>query len=381
MERAPEVNNEAPLTPVGLQQLLLQQFDIYLHQKVPSFLKSNDEAPVEAPVEAPALVAVADNEAVAQPQAATKSSFWKMFDQASAKAKQLAADAKKAAVESFGQTRTHSSQVKLVIEEMEDILRKEGSAVKKMTDLTILFHGLHCHIRTGTHSKDLLPLLDAVNNRLWGCTPALQLDERPIEVANSANAIPSAEIAHNDAPVNPTPYRRVQLYKRQIQNLTGARRVEQLAFIDKYQMQIMRAHDLVCNPDRAKKYVHDSTARYVCPPDGYTAAYNGIIERFGPLTWYELWQYRCTEDNSQNKTEQLKQYLQQRLDETSNEEDSFWGRIPNVFAYAQVAIEMAKPLSSMGNTYNSFLANIAQDQYTLPIEGHDNSNNVEPLSM
>jgi len=101
------------------------------------------------------------------------SSVSNFFGKATDKAKQATFEAKKAASEKLGESRSHSAAINLVIEEMADILRKEGSAVKKMTDLVILFHGLHCHIRTGTHSKDLLPLLDAVNNRLWGCTPGL----------------------------------------------------------------------------------------------------------------------------------------------------------------------------------------------------------------
>ena len=133
MERGNEVG--APLTPVGLQRLLEQTFDIY--RKRESAALPVAVAPVEDEVgELPEK----------QRQGSFSAFFTKSYHATSAYVKQKATDVKKVAVKA-----KHSTVIQFVSEEMEDILRQQASAVKKMTDLSILLHGLHYYITMQTN--------------------------------------------------------------------------------------------------------------------------------------------------------------------------------------------------------------------------------------
>jgi len=140
------------LTPVGLYNLLNQQFIAYNQQKLPGVFKPK---PVDA-----GAVAPAPKETSASP---AKASLFKFFDS-------LVTDVKKVTVITIEKNLKHALVIRFMQNEMQDILSKPGSVHKKMTDLTILFYGLLDFItKSAIEPSDPIfcELLKEVDVKLW----------------------------------------------------------------------------------------------------------------------------------------------------------------------------------------------------------------------
>jgi hypothetical protein len=150
-EPLPEERQLKLLTALELQQILLQIFEDYRNSRKPGFLI--DKPVTDAPVHS-------DDEFFYESQDEPKSTHG-VFSTVGSFFKSAAALAFEHG------TRKHSTLTKFITEEVADILNQRGaSALKIMTDLTILFQGLQLHMRS-THSVTLSPLLDNVNRMIW----------------------------------------------------------------------------------------------------------------------------------------------------------------------------------------------------------------------
>jgi hypothetical protein len=154
VEKPTTGNNRLLLTPIGLQQYLLAQFDSYCNDKKPEALKVNAEVPALG----------TSKEVLEEFKRDKKTAASKFLGAAGAFFKKTASLAYDHA------NRTHASTTEFIANEMEHILGQHCSALKKMTDLTILFHGLYNYMAT-RNSKDLKPLLEEVMQSLWAGTP------------------------------------------------------------------------------------------------------------------------------------------------------------------------------------------------------------------
>jgi hypothetical protein len=152
----PEKQNVADdrlLTPEGVQTLLLLQFQTYCNMNKPEALKDKAEAPVLG----------ARSEVLDDFKKDKKATANKILGAVGFFIKRTVAVA-------YEHTRTHTATTEFVANEMADIMRQPCSALKKMTDLTILLHGLRKYIST-RNSKDLRDLLDDALESLWAGTP------------------------------------------------------------------------------------------------------------------------------------------------------------------------------------------------------------------
>lgn len=179
--------NEDLLTPVSLHHLMLAQFERYRNQKKPQLLKDNSSVPAMAEA----------HDFAPEFEEPPKSAFNKAGEYAGFFLKKAASEVYEYAI------CTHTSLTKFVEKEMESILLQSASAAKKMTDLTILFYGLHAYIAT-RKSVDLRKLLDEVDKRLWEGTPLTQIRNRRVAIKldeNGEQRRGTAEVVIDEQPL------------------------------------------------------------------------------------------------------------------------------------------------------------------------------------
>ncbi len=291
-ENAQAQQTKLLLTPVGLYNLLNQQFIAYNQQKLPGVLKPK---PVDA-------VAATPKETSASP---AKASFIKFFDS-------LAADVKKVAVVTIEKNLKHALVIRFMQNEMEDILSKPGSAHKKMTDLTILFYGMHDFIlEPFLEPSDPIfcELLKDVHIKLWTGTPDVTEEK-------SKNT-----------------------------------------FRSKFAKQINRARYLL---------YYNSTTDLAEQLAAYsTNALSGIHS-------YSYHRYRCKEINEETRPEMI---FNDMVAHWQQAYDSKIIATDNYLLYMQLGVELFTLTADMGQTYNPFLADLPQTEFT--IELPQNNNNVE----
>lgn len=285
------------LTPVGLYNLLNQQFIAYNQQKLPGVLKPK-------PVDAVEVVAP-PKETNASP---AKASLFKFFDS-------LASDVKKAAVVTIEKNLKHAMVIRFMQSEMQDILSKPGSVHKKMTDLTILFYGMFEFITerfVDPSDPIFCELLKEVHVKLWVGTPEA-----------------AAETSKNN-------------------------------FRIKFAKQIRRASNLL--------YYHSTTNL-----EELLAAYtSSTVEG---IHSYSFRHYRCRDINGETRPENILNDMVAHWQQTY---DSKIIIADNYLLYMQLGVELFTLTADMGETYNPFLAELPQTEFTLdPVQ---NSNNEEQFS-
>ncbi len=147
-------NNVVLMTPEAFQAELVITLETYRTGRKPEALR------VKAEIESVAPAKDVLEEFKQQP-GKVASDFWGRFK---AKAQNVASDLSE-------NLATHSAATKLCEAQMSEILRKNSSRLKKMTDLAILFHGLFLHVHQNTNSVSLIALLTEFNAKLWAGTP------------------------------------------------------------------------------------------------------------------------------------------------------------------------------------------------------------------
>jgi hypothetical protein len=368
MEQEREVYNgvpeqaNAPLTPVGLRRLLEQQFDIY--RKRESVAVPLTAAPGEQD-----LVGV-DKMPGNQRQGFT-AFFKKSYQTTSTYVKQMV-------------KAKHLTVIQFVSEEMEDILRQDDSAVKKMTDLTILLHGLHYYITMGTHSQSLRPLLLDVCQRLWSCTKGLPISAERLNQYQAAAAV-AQEIDANALKFLPEgadrrPY--IVLMQRYIAQLRAASNMlmlEQIMFVNRYKVQIQQVYELLLNNATPAQKAEFAKTRST-PVTSYLAnnaqIYNRGEDYLKQITNYDLWQYRSREvDQAVSPVETMGVLQEQRRESGLN--DQYGHSLQRTWANMQLIVEMNRPIASMSGEYDVYLRDfLPRSEYTLEVANIANDNNL-----
>lgn len=365
-------NEVAPLTPVGLKRLLEQTFDIY--RKRESAAVPVAAAPVAPPVEQD-LVPV-DELPEKQKQGYISAFFKKSYHATSAYVKKVAVKAK------------HLTVIEFVSEEIDDILRQEASPVKKMVDLSILFHGLHYYITVGTHSKSLRPLLFDVCQRLWSCTQGVNLS--PVRIAEyQENAALAPQIDDNALRFLPEGVDRrpyiplISSYIAQLRAASNILRMEQIMFVTRYSVQIQRVYELLLNNTTPVQKAEFAKTRST-PVTPYLAN-NALIDSRGvdylkKITNYDLWQYRSREiDHVVSPVETMEVLQSMRIQHGVN--DQFGHNLQRTWSNMQLMVEMNRPVASMNGIsmkteYNDYLAALPRSEYTLEAANIANDNNL-----
>jgi hypothetical protein len=238
-EKSTTDNNRFLLTPIGLQQYLLAQFDFYCNDKKPEALKANKEAPALG----------SSTELLEEFKKDKKATASKFFGAAGAffkKTASLAYDHAK---------RTHASTTEFVANEMEHILRQPCSALKKMTDLTILFHGLYNYMAT-RNSKELKPLLEEVMRSLWAGTPQI-----------------------------------IPLYRGNL--IVGSTSVDKQTFVTRFEKQIQVAQKLIMSNSTAVDRAFNEKRMRALNEEAMS---EGVPPKLaGDNNNPQEWQYRCSE--------------------------------------------------------------------------------------
>jgi hypothetical protein len=405
------------LTPRNFYQNFLELIEDYEQNKQFDFLKTTP-VPEAAPIRVAAPVENNNNvegdanalgeldwdvrPPAVRPQQSSFGAFWTSVKKAAAKATAY-------------KTAVHSPLIKFVAAEMQDILRQEGEPIKKMTDLTILFHGLHCYVMTATHSKELRDLLETLNRKIWMGTQQIRMQrhgqmlllrdiEHPHEVRVQGQPQMLREIENpheneghpDDRPpvlarqFPPVTYsgpkhlaneadRRLFMtplenYKAQLRTAIGdvedhITLPEQEAFIDRYAVQIQRAYELMChNTTEASKadfrehYKFDVFAKY---DPNRTAHLKDPTACYTLITNYDLWHYRVREYGDPRTTLEIDDEIARRRAEGGNL-DLQGNSLQRAWAYNQIAVEIMTPRADMGPSYNRTLVMLDREAFNLP---------------
>lgn len=364
-------NDETLLTPVKLLELLSQEIDHYLDLNKPQILLDSAETPA-ANVAEPAAQKSSQE---------SKSSSTRFFGSIKTFIKEKAA----LAIEhTFS---THATTIKFVREQMQEILRQEGSALKKMTDITILFYGLCSYIST-RNSVNLHNALLKIEHLLWAHVPferkydlvATQVARFICENQKRANVLktysPDAIDAflkdEADIVIAFTQFLGVELEKSKAQNHSQGVQPDRLEFLLKFSGQIVRAHHLISlNTNQIDK---TQTAK--------SKPTNTIDNEKDALS-SAVWQYRCLETDRMAcwKWEPLKKSFWsdgtfEQLDNSTREKIATATNIaPENLSSRLILpgiINAAKLPPCMGDTYGKFLAKLPEQDYCLATQSQVN---------
>lgn len=367
------------LTPRAFYNLFLALSDDYQQNKVPSFLKST---PVQEDVNVQDVPREADwdeRPLNVKPKQSTLGAF---FSASLDSAKRVAAKVTVKAV--------HSPLIKFVAEEMEAILREESGPIKKMADMIILFHGLHCYVATVTHSKELRDLLNTLNRKIWMNTQHANIQPQRLMPRGDVENPNEVEDYHEDVPRDRKPELPLNTYtgpkhivseadRRQfmtpLENYKAQLRAEirdvgnlfylpeQEAFFDRYAVQIQRAYELMCHnttevskADFRENYKFDAIAKY---DPNRPALLKDPTACYSLITKYDLWHYRVrdSEDQDPRTTADISAELTQRRNQAGNI-DLQGNSLQRAWAYNQIAVELMQPRADMGPSYNPMLASL-----------------------
>lgn len=321
MQQINEAEANALLTPIRLYSLLLRQFMAYRDQNLPSALK-------------PKVSQIyLEDEPVQNPNVTAKTTLIKFFDS-------FGDDVKKFATEKYGKiVLKHGKIVEFMKCEMQEILCAQASAIKKMTDLSILLHGVEYYLSTlEGHDQFFKLLLDEVVGLLWMGTPDFD-----------------AAIDHEA--------QEVELHNKK--ELMVIRKMDKISFLQKYQEQIRRVSAFLRGilqvnpaPNSFPRYLADRTI-----PDG--------LKETLQLDFYLNSNYRCKDS-----------YIPIETDEIIANLTAGWKQIqhPGLYGgdplpYLQLAVEVARPVAAMGHTYDTFLNTLAENDFVLQ-EQKDNTDLV-----
>lgn len=341
----PNVNvNDAPFTPISFCALLCEQFQLYTEEKLPDFLKTKAKGAPE--------LAIQGGEGEA---GGIKARFWAF--------KSFAMDKMREQSRKFA---THTSVFKFVLAEMRDIMEQSQdlSPIKKMADLTILFHAFHCYIATETHSKELLPLLDSVNEALWACTPAVAFNREfgpQVQVGGASNAGDQKQIKDIDS--------NYQLYIETQEKKLGFKRPHRSEFLNRYTAQIQAAFGMIsCNTTDAAQAIF-----FANPSQKF--AYQFITDRASfckddngqPSLYYYRAQFRTKDPRDYRNAREFSNDFKEANIRLQNQNASEID-LHRACAKLQFTMEFTMPTASMGPAYDSFLADILLDQYNFVVE-------------
>jgi hypothetical protein len=370
------------LTPVALQRLLLQKFEEYLNGRKPEFLKDHSDSPAvggqEQQEQRP------KDEATSPPS----SLFGSTVSYFKKKATQVYEHA----------ARTHATIIEFMREEMEDILRQQGSSLKKMTDLSILFYGLCSYIST-RNSVDLHNALGEIEQRLWAGVPFVskydvvstqvkRFIEENRRQTNSLNLLHSRQpnISNIDDPTIVFAYTNFlaqQLETSKSHLDPSGVHADRLQFLFMFAGQIIRAHQLISLNSTLLSKAYASKCKPNCPL--YTE--RDILTSLA-------WRYRCLDsDNmvswkweplkksfwSKDTCERVDQWAKEKLKALSPptvEGTNAPVVILDAVKSPLVLIDYVNaliPAPCMGNTYGKFLTKVPESEYTLAYRANNNN--------
>jgi hypothetical protein len=316
------------LTPVGLYLILNKQFEIYRNQNKLWLLKDG--------VTLPEFQFTKNNDLKGK------------LGQLASKAGQFALKKGAALGTSiYEYMLQHTALTQFVTKEMQDILAQENaSPLKKMIDLTILFDGLYNFIALEPNSAEFLPLLDQVKEDLWAATSPFKIDNDRL-----------MELTDVDEEKTDKPQPR-------------EKRQDEIAFNDRFQIQINRAFDLMKNNTtessqtefaRLKQKSTDKYGATGTVLSSTSAA--GIKSKSAPIIHYDAWHYRCTDIGQKNPSNEL---LEGTLAYWKQEKCGLFGNDEQrALAYVQLGVGLLQPEPSMGLKYNDFLLKLSVNDHTL----------------
>jgi hypothetical protein len=366
------------LTPVALQRLLLQKFEEYLNGRKPEFMKDQSETAIEGGQDQ-------------SPKEEAKSPSSSFFGSA-------ASYLKKKATQVFEHAaRTHATTVEFMREEMEDILRQEGSSLKKMTDLTILFYGLCSYIST-RNSVDLHNALGEIEQLLWAGVPFVkkydvvstqvkrfveesqrQTNSLNLHISRSPNLSNIQDPAITFAYTN---FLGEQLQRSKAQDSPDKVQADRLQFLVLFAAQIARAHQLISLNSTLLSKAYVTKCKPNCP------LYN---ER--DILTSLAWRYRCLDsDNmaswkweplkksfwSKDTYEQIEQWANEKvklLAPPTVEGNNVPVLVLDVAKSPMAVIDFInalKPAPCMGNTYGKFLTKVPESEFNLAQQPNNN---------
>ena len=220
--------------------------------------------------------------------------------------------------------------------EMQEILSAQASAIKKMTDLSILLQGVEYYLSTlEGHDEFFKMLLDEVVGILWVGTPdfegALGNEEQEVDL-------------HNE---------KVRMV---------IRKMDKIVFLQKYQEQIRRV------------------SAYFTDIMQYDPAPNSFPKTIGERTVAEGLKANLQQEFYLNSNYRCRDiYIPIDSDDLIRSVVVGWQQIQHpglyggdILPYLQLTLELARPVASMGHSYDTFLNTLNEKHYVLQQQNDSN---------
>ncbi len=314
MNQPNEMEASPLLTPIRLYHLILRQLMAYRDQNLP------------APLKPKVSQIYLEDDSVEGANITAKATFIKFFDS-------FGDDVKKFATEKYSKVvLKHGKVVEFMKFEMQDILSAQAGAIKKMTDLSILLHGVDYYMSTLEEPDQFFKmLLDEVVGLLWMGTPDFD-----------------AAIDHEA--------QEVELHNKK--ELMVIRKMDKISFLQTYQEQIRRVSAFLRGivqvnpaPNSFPRYVTDQTIR-------------GGLKETLQLEFYLNSNYRCKDSFIPIDTDDLIANLTTGWKQAQH--PGLYGGDP--LPYLQLAVEVARPVALMGHTYGTFLNSLGENEFVLQVQ-------------